>query len=231
MEKTKRNQSERRLSYRAFVALWVGGSVGAWLTTLGLWEILNFRVASELPLALLIGIVPGLLMSLAQKWVVWRGLRQPMRGWLVSSGAGLALTTLAYALVLRANRFGGLDSIQVQMLALFVPLALTQSLWLHRRVHHAWLWAAGGGISALVFGTVLQINMSIATQGIFLALAALTQGIITASIMRHLWSQPRDKRKSDALEQAQAIPARLLATDASPELPAAGVQPAQEARR
>ena len=81
----------------------------------------------------------------------------------------------------------------VTSLSLLVPVPLVQTAWLWRRVKAAWLWPLASIVAAMVF--VLPLRGGQGGDGIII-LAALLHGVIQGSVMRYLWTQPKDTEKS-----------------------------------
>jgi hypothetical protein len=206
-EKAKNTAS--RMAALPFLALWSAANIGGWLFTLWLWEALRLGYvgSADWLSALFLALVPGMISAAGQQQLMQRGLKKSVRAWLPVSFGGYLLSAAAYAFYISVVRFTSAPNFFMLMF-LFVPVALVQAVWLHRRVQNAWLWVVGAIVSAVLFALPLQTGGA-SGQYLLLGLAAVLQGVVTGSVMRALWSQEREKAKpafasSDGFEQAHS---------------------------
>jgi hypothetical protein len=139
--------------------------------------------------------LPGLIPAAVQLLLMKYALKKPnVNWWLPVSAVGYVASALSYYVYL--NQPFAYQSDALRVASLFVPVALAQAAWLHGRVKNAWLWVVGVAISAVLFAMPLPASIQSDTmQYAMIALAALMQGLVTASVMRHLWTNEREKEK------------------------------------
>jgi K+-sensing histidine kinase KdpD len=194
-EKVKNSPS--RMRTLPFLALWTASHIGAWLFTLWLWEAGQVRYDDYVLNALFVSLVPGMIAAAGQAALMTSGLKKAVKPWLLTSFAGYLLSAAAYYLYLNSSPVTS-DSIAVMLSILFVPAALVQAAWLHSRVKSAWLWVVGALVSAVLFALPLNTSGApIEMQYVLVTLAAILQGVVTGSVMRHLWTQEREKTKHE----------------------------------
>jgi drug/metabolite transporter (DMT)-like permease len=194
-EKVKNSPS--RMRTLPFLALWTASHIGAWLFTLWLWEAGQVRYDDYVLNALFVSLVPGMIAAAGQGALMTSGLKKPVKPWLLTSFAGYLLSAAAYYVYLNSTSVIS-DSIAMMLSILFVPAAVVQAVWLHSRVKSAWLWVVGAVVSAVLFALPLDTpGASMEMQYVLVTLAAVLQGVVTGSVMRHLWTQERDKTKNE----------------------------------
>lgn len=127
-----------------------------------------------------------------------RFLRFSMKNWAFVSGLGTALSLVAYVM---AHPMGLLPS----ALALFMPTALAQMLWLRSHVFFAWLWPL-----AHLVGIVLFVETWLPQRDWATLLLAPLQAIIYTIVIRHLFAQhDPDKLKAYLTRQKTFDQARV----------------------
>jgi hypothetical protein len=193
IEKPKNSTS--RMGTLFFLTLWTSFSTGAWLFTLYLW--LNYQsiFAPDAPHALLIAFFPGFLPAIGQMLLMRYGLKKrSVASWIPVSLVGQLASAFSYYAFFQTAYSA--ESTAARVAALFVPAALFQAAWLYRRVKTPWLWVIGGLVSAFLFAFPLRTAYE--NQDMYylmVGLAAAMQGLVSGSIMRHLWTQEREKNK------------------------------------
>jgi hypothetical protein len=222
MNKDKPKNDLPRLSSLVFVLLWMSGHIGVWLVTIFLMMFLpRMGIYFEaLPLMMTLALGTGVFTALWQKFIVQRGLKKSMDGWLKYSTAGWALSGLATFLLifgLMIPRFDDLPDpvLRLMLVPLFVPVAVEQWFWLRSRVKHAWLWVAAALAGATLFTlpimSPLYRNLQTAMPGLsdllpflVIGLSALFYSGATGFIMRYLWTNEREKPKHELVAEAES---------------------------
>lgn len=217
-----------RINNVLFLVLWIAGHAGAWVLALGINKLLSWLgiyIYSELTLGMLMALGTGIPTAIVQLFLVERGLKKSMRGWLPVSIAGWAVSGLAFFLVFSNMRalydiFPGVLYFlipRLMFLPLFVPVAVMQWLWLRRKVKAAGLWIMAALAGALLFavpngGYIYGTYSLDLMEYVLAATAALLYSGSTGATMLYLWTQQRDQtRKSAALaQQSDATAAQRL---------------------
>lgn len=185
-----------------FIALWTGSYIITWLATYLLIAPLN--IYSYLPGiqgVTFIIFFTTLLPALIQTQIVERFMDQSMRRWMLYTGIGAIASSYIVERIMTASR--GSDDVLL-VLGLMLPTTLIQAIWLHRRVHTAWLWVLASAVGSLLFA--LPIRNTTSGPSFLLVVAGLLYGLIQGSIMRHLLMRPKDteKAKIDFAAEPQA---------------------------
>jgi hypothetical protein len=230
--KTKSKLGFRWGSLR-FMGVWTTGYIVAWMAslTLGLMFLSTTRtnVLPIMPYIFLAGMAlgPALLQAAIQKWMVEEGLKRSMNGWLRVSLIGGIVSALALSALytpsfpqLVSNMFDYVSP-QVFLLAWLVPPTLAQAWWLRKRVHNAWLWGAIGLVNALMFlmPTGWRLPAFTGRDFTFIIVIGLLYGIITSTIMRHLWTNQKETANAEMLNTDDLLDAqeRLALNEAEEE--------------
>lgn len=238
MTKAKKFQAPH-LTSTAFMGLWIGGHVGAWVLAVLVNRILTMfgiYIQSDFLLGLLMALGTGIPTAIVQVLLVERGLRRSMRGWLPISSFGWTLSGIAFYLTwlnipLAQDLFNLTNGELLQrllFLPFFLPVAIVQYAWLRRKVKQAWLWLVAAASGALLFG--LPNSWALVTNSydtlvmlslLATAIAALLYSGVTGAIMLHLQTQPSAESASAlAASDAQTVQLeRLSATTDQAEPP------------
>ena len=190
--KHKNHPSEPHKDRNKFWGVWIFSQTimltYLWLLV-GMYERISFPFHSFS--TFLIGLVLTSVFTLAattlQQTAGERFLKCSMRQWAFVSGLGTALSLLAYVIV---HPMGLLPS----ALAMFMPTALAQMLWMRPRVFFAWLWPL-----AHLVGIVMFVETWLPLRDWATLLLAPIQAIIYTIVMRHLFarSYDTDKQKTE----------------------------------
>jgi drug/metabolite transporter (DMT)-like permease len=199
VQKTKEKRSSHNLARRLpFVIVWA-------LSGMMVGTVANIFMATELARNLTIqqAVMTGVLWSSIVGGLVYivlieRLLKHSMRGWLVYSLIGSAIT-LFFSNILTSRPIAEPDIFLVLMAIVhLVPPLLLQTLWLRQRVQKAGLWMMTVLMTATVsniFYTALpELGRSpISPPALVLGLIF---GLITGSVMHYLWSHPKADEKA-----------------------------------
>lgn len=191
-----------------FLLLWTLINGSGWV----LMTLLSYRgLAASMPVnVLMLTLIPGVVAAAGQTQLMKYGLdKNHVRGWFPVSLAGsLASAAAVYALAMN----GGYHISFQLLLALTVPAALVQALWLQRRVKQAWLWVVAGAISGMLFILPLIHPPQSPRESLMaLSVGAGLQGIVTGLAMRYLWTQEitAEKKKKHMAESSGENDERL----------------------
>lgn len=184
-----------------FIALWTSSYIITWLAAYVLISPIN--IYSYLPGiqgVTFIIFFTTLLPALIQTQIVERLMHQSMHRWMLYTGLGAVANSFVVERIMAASR--GNDDVLL-VLGLMLPTTLIQAIWLHRRVHSAWLWVLASAVGSLLFALPIR---DASGPSFLLVLAGLLYGLIQGSIMRHLLMRPKDteKAKVDLAAETQA---------------------------
>jgi hypothetical protein len=199
VQKIKEKRSQHLLVRRLpFAIVWA-------LSGMMIGTIANIFMATELARNLTIqqAVMTGVLWSSIVGGLVYivlieRLLKHSMRGWLVYSLMGSAIT-LFFSNILTSRPIAEPDIFLILMAIVhLVPPLLLQTLWLRQRVQKAWLWMMTvlmtATVSNMVYTALPELGRSpVSPLGLVLGLIF---GLITGSVMHYLWSHPKDTEKA-----------------------------------
>jgi hypothetical protein len=196
-----------------FIMRWAAAQIGGWLVMLILlnqtagwfsWDTaLLFSILTVAPSHLIAGV--------AQVWLVERGLQRTMRGWFKATVLGTALSTLIYHGILVS--INTLDA-RTALLAILMPVAVVQTIWLSRRVKTAWLWVLAATMSSLLFAFGIRgITDNGIPQYLLMGLAALLQGVVMGGTMFYLRQHEPAHAKNEKAKNVAAAAERLSSAE------------------
>jgi len=183
--KAKNDIAKRhRLKTTSFISIWLSAHVLGWWGIFWLFE--NINALANLPdlaTAVLIGFVPGIVISLMQKYLLRYAFQTKLGGWLRVSLLGWILGGLA---MFGVTTFitGPFVGVAMFTMNLFVLPAVAQYFILRRHVNAAWLWVLAGLVSALAFAIPVEASQ-INNEFLGIILAGSLQGAVTGLTL--LW--------------------------------------------
>lgn len=193
-EKKKKNNTVS-MNRWLFLVLWVLAHTFAWGATYGLVETVNPVGDGQMFLAVtfLLGIVPGILLSFPQKWLMNKGLGLDLKWWRrISVGAWASGGILLWmAIWLFMDNFRD-PPIPLVMLTWFGPLVLAQYFLMRRHIERASLYALANIASVIVFTQFVGIYGD--AELFRFATSGMLQGAVTGLTLLWLYGMAQQEK-------------------------------------
>lgn len=192
MSEKKKKKTSQKMNRWLFLALWILTHSFAWGGTFWLVDSINPSSDWEIILAFVIvlGIVPGSLLSVPQRWLMRRGLGLNINWW---RRASIVAWGLGGILLWGGVEIFDLDnSVLGIILAWFSPLILAQYMLMRRHIQKAFLLALANLASLIVFIQFIDINSSPDTWRF--AGAGTLQGAVTGLTLLWLYGMAQQEK-------------------------------------